>query len=80
MLLGFLESVTAIERFWTVLGLVGLSGTFLFSKTTWQRSPGFDDFDPAEKIGLGGYCLHLQLVSVFLLVCGIAGVLLEIGA
>lgn len=80
MVIELIGSIGTAENLWTALSLVGLSGTFLFSKTMWQRNPGFDDFDPAEKIGLGGYCLHLQLFSGLLLVCGIAGILLEIGA
>lgn len=80
MLIRFLEPFTAIERFWTVLGLVGLSGMFLFNKTVWSRQPGFDNFDPAEKLGLGGYGIYLQLLSLLLFLGGLAGFLLVVRA
>lgn len=76
MVVEVLGSLDAAQLFCLVISLVGLVGTFVFSRAWWRRQPGFRDFDAAQKIGLEGYGLHLQLLSILLCVGGFIGFVL----
>lgn len=61
---------------WMATSILGLAGLFLFNKTWWRTQTEYDDFDLAEKIGLEGYGVVIQLISVLLVLGGFAGFVL----
>jgi len=61
---------------WMGIIVLGLAGLIAFNKTYWRTQTVHKDFDLAEKIGLEGYRVLIQLISVLLVLGGFVGSIL----